>query len=249
VDNNDQLDALLLPARDVLRSDSLILVTSRHKDVLTSWGIADISIYKLQGLSRQHSTELFCWYAFHQLHDVARFREVVDKFVIACNGLPLSLQVIGALLYGERDLENWEAQLLRFSKILPTDILNTLKISYHSLEEDEKQIFLDIACFFIGEDKDTAIRIWNGCGWSGRLCLQKLDDRGLVELHPKKCTMLDPVLEVDGKECIQMHDQLRDLGRYLAETEPRRRLWRQDFDLSPNSLFPENNIGAWNHKL
>eukprot|EP00253_Pinus_taeda_P005956 PITA_05956 len=236
VDNNDQLDALLLPARDVLDSKSLILVTSRHKDVLTSWGIEELSIYKLQGLNRQHSKELFCWHAFHQPHPVAIFGELVDKFLKACNGLPLSLKVIGALLYGKKDLENWEAQLLRISKILPADIRNTLKISYDSLEEDEKHIFLDIACFFIGEDKHTAIRIWNGCELSGRLGLQKLDDMCLVELHRKKCTMLDPVLEVDGKECIKMHDHLRELGRYLAEKEPLRRLWRQDVNLSPNSL-------------
>lgn len=46
---------------------------------------------------------------------------------------------------------------------------------------------------------------------------------------------MDPVLEVDAKQCIKMHDHLRDLGRSLAETEPRRRLWGQDFDLLPNS--------------
>jgi Cdc6-like AAA superfamily ATPase len=42
VDHIDQLDALLSPAKDVLDSNSLILVTSRHKDVLTSWGIGDL---------------------------------------------------------------------------------------------------------------------------------------------------------------------------------------------------------------
>jgi hypothetical protein len=241
VDNIKQLNTLL-PCWNVLDSKSLILITSRRKDVLTSWGIGELSIYKLQGLSRQHSTELFCWHAFHQPHPVARFRKVVDKFVNACNGLPLSLQVIGAFLYGEKDLENWKAQLVRLSNVLPMDIRNTLKISYDSLEEDEKHIFLDIACFFIGEDKDTAIRIWNGSGWEGRLGLQKLDDKCLVEFHRKKCTILDPVLEVDGKECIKMHDHLRDLGRSLAETEPWRRLWRLDVNPSPNSPSPVRGI-------
>jgi len=235
VDNINQLDALLLPARDVLDSNSLILVTSRDKNVLTSWGIGESSIFKLQGLNRQHSTELFCWHAFHQPRPVERFGEVVNKFVNGCDGLPLSLTVIGALLYGEKDLENWEAQWLRFSNIPPRDIRDRLKISYDSLEEDERQIFLDVACFFIGEDKDTAIRIWNGCGWEGRLCLQKLNNKCLVEFHRKKCSILDPVLEVDGKDCIKMHDNLRDLGRYLAERETSRRLWRRDFNLSPNS--------------
>lgn len=76
-------------------------------------------------------------------------------------------------------------------------------MNYDNLVEKEKEIFLDIACFFIGIRKDTAIRIWEGSGWQGYEILQNLE---------KKC-----VVEFDSKNRIRMHYHLRDLGRDLAD--------------------------------
>eukprot|EP00253_Pinus_taeda_P003956 PITA_03956 len=205
VDDFDQVEALLLPVKDALEQGSLILVTSRNKDVLTSSGIAESSIFKLKGLDQHHSQELFCCHAFDQRDPPIEFKQVVEEFVDACAGLPLSLKVLGSLLRG-KDLKNGKELLHDISKILPADIMATLKISYDSLGKIEKQIFLDIVCFFIGEDKDTAIRIWDGTEWGGSLRFQNLESRCLVE--------------VDDENCIRMHDHLRDLGRNIAETEP-----------------------------
>lgn len=96
VDHGKQIDALLLPVKNALSSGSLILVTSRNKDVLTSSGIAGSSIYKLEGLNPQHSHELFCLHAFGQPYPVVGFEQVVQEFLNSCKGLPLSLKVIGA---------------------------------------------------------------------------------------------------------------------------------------------------------
>jgi len=45
------------------------------------------------------------------------------------------------------------------------------------------------------------------------------------------------LVEVDDKNVINMHDQLRDLGRQIAEEETPRRLWR-----------PTRDIDEWLHK-
>ena len=142
------------------------------------------------------------------------YEELVSKFLLVCQGLPLSLKVIGALLHSESP-EYWEDQLHKLSQVLPTEIQNRLKISYDSLDKQEKEIFLDIACFFIGINRDTAIKLWDGSGWEGSLALGSLESKCLVT--------------VDEKNCIRMHDHLRDLGRDLAEKEPPgcpRRFWR-----------------------
>jgi hypothetical protein len=214
VDHVEHLEALLLPVKDVLHSGSLILVTSRNKDVLTSSDIPESSIYRLTGLSRQQSQELFCSHAFRQSHPVLGFEQEVNKFLDVCHGLPLSLKVFGALLRGKEDMVYWKAQLCEISEVLPSDIQGSLKISYDSLNPREKQIFLDIACFFIGEDKDTAIRIWDGSNWGGWLGFVNLENKCLVE--------------VDNKNRIRMHDHLRDMGRNMAKNEPGcpLRLWR-----------------------
>eukprot|EP00253_Pinus_taeda_P006451 PITA_06451 len=174
VDDADQLDAFL-PIKGVLHPKSLILVTSRDKHVLGSAGIGKSSIYHLKGLNKPHSQQLFCSYAFFQPHPRPGFENLVDMFVKSCNGLPLSLKVFGALLCGQ-DQPYWEEKLKELHR-LPDKILASLKISYNSLNQKEQQIFLDIACFGIGEKRDKWVTIWGGLAG-----LQTLEDRCLVEV-------------------------------------------------------------------
>lgn len=102
-----------------------------------------------------------------------------------------------------------------------------LKISYDSLESEEKDIFLDIACFSIGQNKDKWVRIWKESGWKGSVGLRNLENKCLVE--------------VDSQNEIRMHDHLRDLGRNIAQEESKpRRLWNATvnnlYDLLEQSL-------------
>lgn len=186
-------------------------------------------IYKLSGLDREQSQRLFCMHAFQEPKPRAGFEEVVAKFLDACDGLPLSLRVLGSHLY-KQYLEYWEAQLLKLSGlVLPPEIQNSLRISYDSLDTQEREIFLDIACFFIEEDKDLAISIWDGSSWGGKLNLQNLE---------YKC-----ILEIDCQNRIKMHNHLRDLGRDFADRElPRchRRLWRPTDGLFRNAVIQPN---------
>eukprot|EP00253_Pinus_taeda_P034611 PITA_34611 len=138
VDHVSQLDALFLPIKHTVHSASLILVTSRNKDLLKRSGIVKSFIYQQTRLNKEHSRELFCWHAFNHPHPCIGFEQVVEKFLDICDGLPLSLQVIGALLCYE-DLKYWEEQLHKVSKNLPGDILSRLTISYDSLDEEESR--------------------------------------------------------------------------------------------------------------
>jgi hypothetical protein len=132
VDHVDQVYALL-PHQTVLHSDSLILITSRNKDVLISSGVEESSIYNLTGLTTQHSLELFCLHSFNQPHPLPEFESLVNKFLEACGGLPLSLKVFGALLNG-KDTSYWEDQLNKLGRILPNEIKQRLQISYDALD-------------------------------------------------------------------------------------------------------------------
>lgn len=211
VDNVDQLNALL-PIQEVLHPSSLILITSRDRDVLTSSRIEETSIYKLNGLNTQYSRKLFCSHAFHRASPLQGYEYLVDEFLTVCDGLPLSLEVLGAFFYGKNDRSYWEDQLDRFQQILPYEIEKKLKFSFDALNIEEQQIFLDIARSFIGERTDTAIRIWKGYGWRGLLGFQSLLEKRLVQ--------------VDSENCIYMHDHLKDLSKTVAEeTRSRRLLW------------------------
>lgn len=53
----------------------------------------------------------------------------------------------------------WENALENLKRISDPDIYGVLKISFTELKAEEKSIFLDIACFIVGEDKDSVTRI------------------------------------------------------------------------------------------
>ncbi|XP_057828280.2 disease resistance protein Roq1-like [Cryptomeria japonica] len=214
VDHVDQLNALL-PAKNSLGSESLvgsgslIIITTRELQVLKKWGIS--SHYKMKPLSAVHAKKLFCWHAFIQPSPMNGFEELVEKFLQACNGLPLSLKVLGGQLYKKQSKDYWNSQLQKISRIVPEDIKERLKISYDVLDNEEKEVFLDLACFFIGEESNLVIELWNGSGWSGSCMLEILRNKCLVE--------------VDEENFIRMHDHLRDLGREIANEQSPYRLW------------------------
>eukprot|EP00253_Pinus_taeda_P016917 PITA_16917 len=206
VDHARQLEPFA-PIKDILSSNSLILITSRDKKIFKIAKIAETSVYELKGLDLEHSKKLFCYHAFNQPNPLPEVADLVDGFLIACDGLPLSLKVFGAQLSGE-DRSYWQDTLNRLNHILPTEIYKRLKISYDSLSSKDQEIFLDIACFFTGKDIDTVIKV---CGSVGQLLNLK-----------NKC-----LLEVDHENKIKMHDQIRDMGRHIAEEATPRRFWHQ----------------------
>lgn len=116
VDEAFQLEAFL-PIQYIMNPNSLILITSRDKKVLKKAKIAETSIYELEGLNRQHSEELFCFHAFGQPHPQPEFADLTHQLITVCDGLPLSLKVFGALLFGENERPYWE------------EILNQLRLT------------------------------------------------------------------------------------------------------------------------
>ena len=102
-------------------------------------------------------------------------------------------------------------QLDKLERILHSEIQERLRISYSALDVEQKKTFLDIACLFIGGNRDTTIRIWNRSDWGGRLGFQTLENRSLVE--------------VGYGNVIHMHDHLRDLGRVEAHVSQPLRFW------------------------
>lgn len=182
VDHIDQLDALL-PARGNLGKGSLIIVTTRELSVLKAWDIS--AIYQIRTLNPAHAQQLFCWHAFGQPSALSGFKELAEKFIDACHCLPLSLVVLGSQLHGESSEKIWQSQLNKLFRIMPDDIKSKLKISYDALDKEEKEMFLDVACFFIGWKNSEAIAVWDGSGWNGLHGLQRLVNKCLVEVDEK----------------------------------------------------------------
>lgn len=208
VDHLEQLDALLI--MDMLKKsvNSLIIITTRDVGVLISAGVKNM--YHLKGMDKDDARELFCWHAFRQPHPASGYKDLVEDFLVVCGGLPLSLQVLGSHVHG-RDKDYWRFEVKKVTGPLHRDIKQKLKISFDALDSEEKQIFMDIACFFDDKLKCIAMRIWKASGWSAEYVLKMLKEKSLVE-------------EIENT--LRMHQHLRDLGRDMAdELSYPRRFW------------------------
>ncbi|XP_059063766.1 disease resistance protein Roq1-like isoform X2 [Cryptomeria japonica] len=212
INHLDQLETFMI--MDLLKKpgNSLVIISTRDVGVLKRAGVE--VCYHLQGMDKVDSRDLFSLHAFSQPHPATGYEDLVDAFLRVCGGLPLSLKVLGRHVHNQ-DINYWRIALDKYGERLHVDIKQILKISYDALETEEKQIFIDIACFFVDNLTDTAIRVWKASGWKAEYGLQTLKDRCLVE-------------EInDSVPVLRMHDHLRDLGREMAN-EPSHppRLWR-----------------------
>jgi hypothetical protein len=101
----------------------------------------------------------------------------------------------------------------------------TLRISYDHLIKTHQDMFLDIACFFVGFKKSSFCRVyWNGDDSSSlMLILQNLKDRSLIKWAE------------DGN--LYMHEQLRDMGRNIAtEVTMSQFIWKPKISLQNNQV-------------
>ncbi|GLJ52536.1 hypothetical protein SUGI_1117980 [Cryptomeria japonica] len=215
IDHQDQLRALLF--EDLLSPGSLAIVTTRDKGVLIGAEISNC--YQMKTMDNYQAKELFRSHAFGGKKTSFPCEQLVERFVKFCGGLPLLLKVLGTHVRG-RDENYWELELEKVRDIQPNDVRQCLKISFDSLESEEKQIFMDIACFFIGREKDRAVEIWKASQWTtAEHAVQRLVDKCLIEVDVK-CDEF--IWYADQTPVFRMHDHLRDFGRQMADKERKR---------------------------
>jgi hypothetical protein len=171
-------------------------------------------------LEPDEALQLFSWHAFKDTKPAEDYIELSKKAVDFCGGLPLALKVIGALLYRENK-DRWEIEIDNLSRIPNHDIQGKLLISYHALDGELQSAFLDIACFFIGIEREYVAKVLGArCRYNPEVVLETLSERSLIKVN------------AIGE--ITMHDLLRDMGREVVrETSPkepgkRTRIWNQE---------------------
>ncbi|RDY11062.1 TMV resistance protein N, partial [Mucuna pruriens] len=213
VDKLDQIKALA-GGLDWFGSGSKIVITTRDKHLLYVCGVE--RTYEVEGLNHKEAFELFSCNAFKRKQVKPTYLDVSKRAILYSDGLPLSLEIIGSDLYGKTKLE-WKSALDSFEKIPHENILDILRVSYDGLKEFEKEIFLDIACFFKGYYLSDVINILcSGRGSTPEYGIQVLIDKCLIKIDQHR---------------VRMHDLIEDMGREIVRLESpskpgeRSRLW------------------------
>ncbi|KAK6160085.1 hypothetical protein DH2020_003466 [Rehmannia glutinosa] len=217
VDNSNQLH-VLAGGRDWFHDGSRIIITSRDKEVFPN----DMNeIYEIKELTFPESIKLFSYHAFGREQPTKTFMKITEDIVSLTGGLPLALEVFGSSLFYKRRIAEWYDSFEKLKKVRPGHMQDILEISFRSLDEQEKCVFLDLACFFVNMKmkRDDAIDIFKGCGFNAETIITELTGKSLVKI-------------ID-ENVLWMHDQLRDMGREIVRRESyrdsgqRTRLWDQ----------------------
>ncbi|XP_028778374.1 disease resistance protein ADR2-like [Neltuma alba] len=178
VSNTKQLDELKSEAPP-LGPGSKVIITSRDKHVLH--GRVD-KIHEAKELSYRNSLELFNVKAFHKDGYEREYEELVKRALAYAKGIPLALTVLGSLLHS-RPVDQWESALRKLGRMANEDIQEVLKLSYDGLDDEVKEIFLDIACFSKGQSGQYVEAMPPEIfGFGASIGLGILVDRALISL-------------------------------------------------------------------
>ncbi|KAH9725887.1 Disease resistance-like protein DSC1 [Citrus sinensis] len=145
--------------------------------------------YEMKELVDDHALELFSLYAFKQNNPHIGFEELSSRVI----------------KYAQ-EKQFWESAKNKLKRIPNMEIQKVLKISFDGMDDGEKNIFLDIACFFKWKNKHLI---------------------GISSLVVK------PLICIHGNN-ITMHDLLQEMGREIVRQESmndpgkRSRLWHHE---------------------
>ncbi|KAJ4719022.1 TIR-NBS-LRR disease resistance-like protein [Melia azedarach] len=212
VTSSEQIN-FLMEGFDRFMLGSRVLITTRDKQVLKNYGVDNI--YEVKALLHEASLKLFSQYAFKKNYPSMGYLELSNKIVKYAQGIPLALKVLGCSLF-DKEEEYWQSTIKKLKRSAHMDIQKVLKISYDGLDDNEQNIFLDIACFFKGDDKDLVMKFLDASGFFAEKGISDLVDKSLLIISNKKITMHDLLQEM-GREIVRQ-ESIKDPGE-------RSRLW------------------------
>ncbi|KAK3417769.1 hypothetical protein EUGRSUZ_H03723 [Eucalyptus grandis] len=208
VEKSDHM-RVLVGKRDWFGKGSKLIITTRNKDVLI---VPEVdSTYEVNGMDDDQSLQLFSKHAFRSDSPLVKCIGKSHRAIGIAKGLPLALEIIGSLL-SRTKRKKWGDILKKLENVPHAEIQSKLKISLEALEVRQRHIFLDIACLFIGYDKDIMVHFWKS-EFFPEEAMEVLQNMSLIKI------------EKNNK--VWMHDQLRDLGRDIIRQESEMNIKKQ----------------------
>ncbi|CAN1767778.1 Disease resistance-like protein DSC1 [Linum perenne] len=203
-----QLEQLLLGniinLTRLFASGSRIIITTRNKRVLDH---AMAHTYHVECLNYDESLQLFSLHAFRKDLIFDDWMHLSRMALSYCRGSPLAIKVLGGALFRKTE-DYWKSLLFDLKNISNPEIRDVLRRSYDALEVEEKQLFLDVACFLFGTSKMKLIKYIATSYRSAYSRVEDLIDKSLLICVPK-----------DDSNRIQVHDLLKDLAWSIVNEE------------------------------
>ncbi|XP_039163260.1 disease resistance protein RUN1-like [Eucalyptus grandis] len=212
VDEKEQLKSLAEKG-DWFGPSSRIIITTRDQSILMVKGeaigeglvekSANVLTYDVQEMKFDHALKLFSRHAFRRNSPPEDHMFLSEKIVHTLGKLPLALEITGSSLNGKPE-ELWVDTWKKLQEAPPKEVQRKLMITYDRLDPTQREVFLDIACFFVNKEKSYPFYMWDACGYHPHDAIEVLFLMSLIKLKG---------------DILWMHDQVRDLGREIVRQE------------------------------
>ena len=208
LDNVDQVEQLekIGVHCEWLGAGSRIVIISRDEHILKEYGV-DV-VYKVPLLNQAESHTLFCRKAFKvEKIIMSNYQNLADEILDYAKGLPLAITVLGSFFFG-RNVTEWKSAFARLRENPDNGVMDVLRLSFDGLKQTEKEIFLDIACFFNGKYEKYVKNILNCCGFHADIGLRILMDKSLISIGYFSNIRMHSLLEELGRKIVQENSSI-----------------------------------------
>ncbi|MED6106645.1 hypothetical protein PIB30_006270 [Stylosanthes scabra] len=219
VSESEQFE-ILLGSPGFYGSGSRIVVTTRDRQVLAKYAHVN-DTYKVEPLEFDEALQLFNSIALQENQSEEEYIVLAKRVVDHAKGIPVVLKTLAHLLHG-KEKGIWESELEKLGKIPNKKVFDMMRLSYDDLDNDQKSILLDIACFFDGmKMKDKYLESLLKHGDSPVLsALKRLEDISFITISKEdEVTMHDIVQEMAWE--IVRHESIEDPANHS-------RIWNPD---------------------
>ncbi|PWA66386.1 toll/interleukin-1 receptor (TIR) domain-containing protein [Artemisia annua] len=201
-----------------INKESKIIITTNND--ISNWFMSKsmrFEKYIMRLLNDDEALELLSLHAFRSKFPADGYTELAQQVVRYCGGNPLALEVLGSSLSKNDTITSWISELSSFEKSFNDRMYETFERSYNLLpSSNEKELFLHIACFFVGSDMNYVVKILEP-DYGAESKIKTLIRRCFLYVTP------------DNK--LMMHRLLQEMGRSLVDRESRTisgrtRVWR-----------------------
>ncbi|XP_030523513.1 disease resistance protein L6-like [Rhodamnia argentea] len=221
LDKKEQLEKLAGKS-DWFGSGSRIIITTRDEGILMTQVESSsedgqnqpegILRYPVCEMEFDHALQLFYNHALRSNSPTKDYDALSKDIIRKVAMLPLAIEVIGSYLYGlgfalephDDKIKLLDETLRKLDEGPFEGVRKVLMISYKGLEAKQREVFLDIACFFTNEDQTYPLIMWYDCKYYPDSAVRVLRLRSLIKIRENK---------------LWMHDQVLDLGRYIVLEE------------------------------
>ncbi|ONI20686.1 hypothetical protein PRUPE_2G029300 [Prunus persica] len=235
------------PTTNQVHEGCKILLTSRNEEVCKVMGCKKDDIFRVQELNKEESWELFRATVGESLDNNPDLSHVAKLIVDECKGLPIAIITVGKALLPSNGKHEWNTVLQELKNSLPENIpgmepevYSCIKLSYDKLDSDEVKSCFLLCCLF-PEDYDVPIEylVRYGLGQAIFRDTNTVEDvRNKVHSFVGQLKRRYLLLDSHKKECIKMHDVVRDVATSIATKYPHRYIVRSFDAIGGGGAWP-----------